>query len=199
MRISAKETIRLCESMSYKPWFDEECLKLVDRRKQAELHWLQDPSVVNEDHLRNVRREASTDFRNKKREYLKDKITEIELKSKNKNIRDLCRGITEFKKGYQPKTNLVKDERGDLADPQNILTMWKNYFCQLLNVQGPGGIRQTEIHTAEPFVPESSATEVEVAIRKMKSYKAPGSDQIPAKLIQAGGKHYVLRYINLLC
>jgi hypothetical protein len=35
----------------------------------------------------------------------------------------LYRGITEFKKGYQPKTNLVKDERGDLlADPQNILT-----------------------------------------------------------------------------
>jgi hypothetical protein len=43
---------------------------------------------------------------------LKDKITEIELNSKNKNIRDLYKGITEFKKGYQPKTNLVKDERG---------------------------------------------------------------------------------------
>jgi hypothetical protein len=52
----------------------------------------------------------------------KGKITEIELNSKNKNIRDLYRGITEFKKGYQLKTNLVKDERGDLADPQKILT-----------------------------------------------------------------------------
>jgi hypothetical protein len=93
------------------------------------------------------------------------------------------RGITEFKKGYQPKTHLVKDERGDLlADPQKILTRRKNYFCQLLNVQGPGSIMQTEIHTAEP-----SATEVEVAIRKMKRYKAPCSDQIPAELIQAGG------------
>jgi hypothetical protein len=67
-----------------------------------------------------------------------------------------------------------------------MLTRWKNYFSQLLNVQGPGGIRQTEIHTADPFVPEPSAAEVEVAIRKMKRYKAPGSDQIPAKLIQAG-------------
>jgi hypothetical protein len=46
-----------------------------------------------------------------------------------------------------------------------------------LNVQGPGGIRQTEIHTAEPFAPEPNAAEVEVAIRKMKRYKAPGSDQ----------------------
>jgi hypothetical protein len=46
-------------------------------------------------------------------------------------------------------------------------------------------MRQTEIHTAESFVPEPSATEFEVAIRKMKSYKPPGSDHIPAELIQA--------------
>jgi hypothetical protein len=56
-----------------------------------------------------------------------------------------------------------------------------------LNVQEAGGIRQTEIHTAEPFVPAPSAAEVEIAIRKFKRYKAPGSDQIPAELIQAGG------------
>jgi hypothetical protein len=37
IRISAKESIGLCESKSYKPWFDKECLKLVDRRKQAKL------------------------------------------------------------------------------------------------------------------------------------------------------------------
>jgi hypothetical protein len=67
------------------------------------------------------------------------------------------------------------------------------------DVQGAGGIRQTEIHTAEPFVPEPSAAEVEVVIRKLKRYKLPGSDQIPAELIQAGGKYCILRYINLLC
>jgi hypothetical protein len=64
---------------------------------------------VNEDNLSNVRREASRHFRNKKREYLKDKIDEIESECKNKNIRDLYRSITEFK-SYQPKTNLGKDE-----------------------------------------------------------------------------------------
>jgi hypothetical protein len=144
---------------------------------------------VNEGNLRNVRREASRHFRNKKRGYLKDKITGIELNSKNKNISDLYRGTTEFKKGYKPKTNLIHDERGDLlADPQKIPTRWKNYICQLLNVQGPGGIMQTEIHTAEPFVTEPSAAEFEIAIRKMKWYKEPSSDQIPAELIQAGGE-----------
>jgi hypothetical protein len=53
---------------------------------------------VNEDNLHNVRREACRHFRNKKREYLKEKINELELNSYNKNMRDLHRGINAFKK-----------------------------------------------------------------------------------------------------
>jgi hypothetical protein len=40
------------------------------------------------------------------------------------------------------------------------------------------------IQPAEPFVPESSASEV--ATGKRKRYKSQGVDQIPAELIQAG-------------
>jgi hypothetical protein len=183
IKISAKECTDHCEAKRHKPWFDEECLKLVHQKKQAKLQWLQDPSVVNEDNLSNVRRKASRHFRNKKREYLKDNINELESNSKNKNIRDLYRGINGFKKSYQPRTNLVKDEKGDLlADSHKIV----NYICQILNVQRVGSVRQRDIQTAEPFVPEPSISEVEVAIGKLKRYKSQGADQIPAELIQAG-------------
>jgi chemotaxis methyl-accepting protein methylase len=85
------------------------------------LQWLQDPSEINGDNLRIVRRGAGRYFRNKKREYLKDKINELATNSNNKNIRDLYRGINEFKRGYQPGNNLVNDENGDLfADSLNI-------------------------------------------------------------------------------
>jgi hypothetical protein len=53
--------------------------------------------------------------------------------------------------------------------------------------KGTSGVRQTEFHTAEPFVPEPSASEVEVAFRKLKRYKLPANDQI-----QAGGKYCIL-------
>jgi hypothetical protein len=72
----------------HKPWFNKRCSKLLDQRKEAKLLWLQDPSEINGDNLNNVRREASRHFRNKKKEYLKDKINERATISKNKNIRE---------------------------------------------------------------------------------------------------------------
>jgi hypothetical protein len=41
------------------------------------------------------------------------------------------------------------------------------------------------MHTDEPFVPEPRASEVQVAIGKLKRYKSPGADQIPDAIIQA--------------
>ena len=93
-----------------------------------------------------------------------------------------------MKKGYQPRTRIVKDEKGDLvADSHSIMARWRNYFSQILNVHGVSDVRQAEIHTAEPLVPEPSALEFELAIEKLKSHKSPGTDQIPAELIKAGG------------
>jgi hypothetical protein len=60
----------------------------------------------------NLRCETSRTFTNKKREYLKSKINEFETNNKNKNIRDLYRGINEFKKGCQRRINTVKNEDG---------------------------------------------------------------------------------------
>jgi len=114
-----------------------------------------------------------------KNKYLKDKINDLETNSKTKNIRDFYRSITEFKKGYHPRTNLVKDENGDLlADSHSILNRWKNHFCQLLNLLVVNNsLRQTEMHTAEPLVPEPG-----IAVAKLRSIK-----QILAEMIQAGG------------
>jgi hypothetical protein len=170
----------------HKPWFDKECSKLVDKRKQAKLQWLQHPNEIKGDNLRIVRREASRYFRNKKKEYLKDKINELATNSKNKNIRYLYRGINGFKKGYKPRNNLAKDGNGDLlADSHNILNRWKNYFSQLLNVHNVSDVRQIEVvHMAEPSVPGPSCLEVEIAIAKLKKYKSPANDQIPTELTQ---------------
>jgi hypothetical protein len=80
--------------------FNEGCSELLDQRKQAKLQWLQNESEINRDNLNNVRYEASRHFRSIKREYPKAKIDELAMDSKNKNIRDLYRGINAFKWSY---------------------------------------------------------------------------------------------------
>ena len=98
-------------------------------------------------------------------------------------------GIINCKKGYQPRTDVVKGEKGDLkvTDCHSILARWKDHFSQLLNVPGFNDVRQTEIYTAEPLVPEPSTFEFEMAIEKLKRHKSPGTDHIPAELIKTGG------------
>jgi hypothetical protein len=54
--------------------------------------------------------------------YLKAKIEELETKGKRGNIRDIQLVINDLKKGYQPRINTVKDDKGDLvADSHNVL------------------------------------------------------------------------------
>jgi hypothetical protein len=62
-----------------------------------------------------MRHEVSRPFRNKQKEYLKAKLDEPETNSKIKNIRYLCTGIIEFKKDFQPRTDIVKDEKRDFV------------------------------------------------------------------------------------
>jgi len=59
-------------------------------------------------------------------------------------------------------------------------------------------VGQAEIHTAEPLVPEPSASEFELAINKLKSHKSPGIDQIPAELIKVEGRRICLESHKLI-
>jgi hypothetical protein len=64
------------------------------------------------------------------------------------------------------------------------------------------GVKQSEMHTAQPFVPEPSISNVWVAISKLKRCKSPVVDQILAELIQAGVEtlhsqiHKLIKFIS---
>ena len=89
----ANWSLGLQELKQHKPWFDEECLGFLNERKQTIMQWVQDPSQSNVDNLNSVRREISRHFRNKKKEYLKAKIDEIETNRKIK-ILGTCTGAS---------------------------------------------------------------------------------------------------------
>ena len=104
-----------------------------------------------------------------------------------------------LRRGTSLDVIIVKDEKGDLeADSHSIVVRWRKYFSQPFNMHGVKDVGQAEIHTAEPLVPEPSASEVELAIDKLKSHNSPGIDQIPAELIKAGGRTICLEIHKLI-
>jgi hypothetical protein len=53
------------------------------------------------------------------------------------------------------------------------------------------------MQTAEPLAAEPSAFEVETVNEKLNIHKLPGADQIPAELIKAGDRKFILRSTKL--
>jgi len=49
------------------------------------------------------------------------------------------------------------------------------------------GTEEFKIYTAEPWIPEPSEIEVEMSVKKLKKFRSPEIDNIPAELIKAGG------------
>jgi len=73
---------------------------------------------------------------------MKTKIRELETNSKNKNARDMCRVISEFKNDYQRRTSIVENEMGDLVtDSLSSLSRWRNHFSRLLSADGINNVR----------------------------------------------------------
>jgi len=67
IKTSATENLGMHEMKQHEPRFDEGCLGILDRRKQAKMQWIQYPSQSNVDNMNNVRRDASRHFRKKRR------------------------------------------------------------------------------------------------------------------------------------
>jgi hypothetical protein len=57
-----QDNLGLYELKRHKPWFDEECSRFLDQRKQAKMQWLQDPNHSNVGNLNNISYEASILF-----------------------------------------------------------------------------------------------------------------------------------------
>jgi hypothetical protein len=71
-----------------------------------------------------------------------------------------------LRRGYQRRSNIVKDENGDLlADRHNILIKWKNYISVIECAQGQ--LCLADRKTSEQLVPDPSPFEVAIATAKL--------------------------------
>jgi hypothetical protein len=112
IKTSDTDSLGLQELKKHKPCFDKKCLGFLDQRKQGVMQWGTESKAKQCNNMINVSREASRHFENKRNGYIKAKLEELETNCKVKNIKGLYSGISDFKKSYQLRTNIIKDEKG---------------------------------------------------------------------------------------
>lgn len=204
LKIAIKETgekiLGSKDRKSNKPWFDEECRKSVEKRREARIMYLSDSNVENREIYVMCRKQVEKIVRQKKREWEKNRVLDIVDNNNKNNMRELYAGINSIRKGYQSQTTLIKDKNGNLlADEAGILMRWKNYFDELLNVHANDRNRiESEIHTAEPEITEPTINEVRTAIKKLKNNKAAGIDDMPGEIVKYGGERLVEEIFELI-
>jgi hypothetical protein len=92
----------------------------------------------------------------------------------------LCKRKNKCKNGYQPGTNLGREENGYSATESTVL--W------LGQAIASNDVWKTGIHVTELLLLDSSFLVVEIAIGHLKRQcKSPGTTQTPVALIQSGG------------
>ena len=85
IKASSKEKVGVLETHRNKPWFDQECSELANKRKKAKLFWLQNPNDKTAEDFSNIRLNTCRMFKKKKRYYLKAKVNKLKENNKNKN------------------------------------------------------------------------------------------------------------------
>ena len=87
-------------------------------------------------------------------------------------MRGIYQTINKFRKGYQPKSNIIQDKRGRLVISPFQRTERKECFDELLNTEDPEvqlNINDKRVNMEE--INEPTVEEVKEAIKKLKTIK----------------------------
>ncbi|KAL4089381.1 hypothetical protein QTP88_024427 [Uroleucon formosanum] len=180
-------------------WFNERCKEAIERRAEARLKMIQDPSPDNIEEFVKNKKAASKILRQEKRQAGKGLIQKIEEHRLNPRLFfKKCRSI---KEGFKAQTRMVKDNDGKLiTNEEGIIQKFQAHFKNILNVDQ--GVREeivdTVYHTAQPLVEEPNHKEVKDIIATLKNNKAPGEDNINSELLKIGTQQLVTKIHGLL-
>ena len=72
----------------------------------------------------------------------------------------MYKDINEFKKGHQFRAYIKKDGGKIVADITSMLSKQEQFYSDLLNVNQNTALEESEIYTAEPYIPEPRLLEI---------------------------------------
>ena len=170
-------------------WYDDECQSASLWRKTCRHVWLDDreDDGKRQDFITS-RRWAKRVNRRKKRSMVDRAMREIEENRRAGNIRQQFIGMKSFKKGFQPRTDVIKDKDGLIITQElAIKARWSDYFYDILNRDDP----ESPVDPHDPvmdMVREPSEEDVIRIVGRLRNNKASGIDGMAGELLKYGGR-----------
>ncbi|KAK3551962.1 hypothetical protein QTP70_031499 [Hemibagrus guttatus] len=162
-------------------WWNEEVQDSVQRKRLAKKKWDMDRTEENRQEYKELQRRVKREVSKAKQKAYEELYTRLDTREGEKDLYRLARQGDRDGKDVQ-QVRVIKDRDGRvLTSEQSVQRRWKEYFEELMNEENEREKRVEGVNSVEQKVDNIRKDEVRKALKRMKSGKAVGPDDIPVE------------------
>ncbi|KAK3511626.1 hypothetical protein QTP70_013648 [Hemibagrus guttatus] len=178
-------------------WWNEEVQDSIQRKRLAKKKWDMDRTEENRQEYRELQRRVKREVSKAKQKAYEELYTRLDTREGEKDLYRLARQRDRDGKDVQ-QVRVIKDRDGRvLTSEESVQRRWKEYFEELMNEENEREKRVEGVNSVEQKVDKIRKDEVRKALKRMKSGKAVGPDDIPVEVWKCLGEAAVEFLANL--
>ncbi|KAK3559309.1 hypothetical protein QTP86_012715 [Hemibagrus guttatus] len=169
-------------------WWNEEVQDSVQRKRLAKKKWDMDRTEENRQEYKELQRRVKREVSKAKQKAYEELYTRLDTREGEKDLYRLARQRDRDGKDVQ-QVRVIKDRDGRvLTSEESVQRRWKEYFKELMNEENEREKRVEGVNSVEQKVDKIRKDEVRKALKRMKSGKAVGPDDIPVEVWKCLGE-----------
>ncbi|KAK3563571.1 hypothetical protein QTP86_030979 [Hemibagrus guttatus] len=169
-------------------WWNEEVQDSIHRKRLAKKKWDMDRTEENRQEYKELQRRVKREVSKAKQKAYDELYTRLDTREGEKDLYRLARQRDRDGKDVQ-QVRVIKDRDGRvLTSEESVQRRWKEYFEELMNEENEREKRVEGVNSVEQEVDKIRKDEVRKALKRMKSGKAVGPDDIPVEVWKCLGE-----------
>ncbi|KAK3571838.1 hypothetical protein QTP86_020466 [Hemibagrus guttatus] len=169
-------------------WWNEEVQDSVQRKRLAKKKWDMDRTEENRQEYKELQRRVKREVSKAKQKAYDELYTRLDTREGQKDLYRLARQRDRDGKDVQ-QVRVIKDRDGRvLTSEESVQRRWKEYFEELMNEENEREKRVEGVNSVEQKVDKIRKDEVRKALKRMKSGKAVGPDDIQVEVWKCLGE-----------
>ncbi|KAK3508865.1 hypothetical protein QTP70_010721 [Hemibagrus guttatus] len=169
-------------------WWNEEVQDSVQRKRLAKKKWDMDRTEENRQEYKELQCRVKREVSKAKQKAYDELYTRLDTREGEKDLYRLARQRDRDGKDVQ-QVRVIKDRDGRvLTSEESVQRRRKEYFEELMNEENEREKRVEGVNSVEQKVDKIGKDEVRKALKRMKSGKAVGPDDIPVEVWKCLGE-----------